>query len=236
VSAYDQGDHCGGGLCGAGTCVWSQHSGNTCTEGKCCTNPFGFGGVHSRFKQEIGRRMALVVEHVANLSSTSTPSSKFDLRGETAAAPWAGPRPVSAVFDATDGTYVVSFTTADGGNDGGSMYMHATRDCWECCDPARAKDVFQLSATFAKPDGNDRSEVWVNSTFSFDRGSGKVTLRPEVTKDPQGSPAGESHTRQNSPFVVIRYAASLWPQCAIYSASNNVPAYSFSSLNVTTRS
>lgn len=103
------------------------------------------------------------------------------------------------------------------------MYMNATRDCWECCDPARAKDVFQLSSTFAKPDGNDRSEVWVNSTFSFDRSSGKVTLRPEVTKE-------------NSPFVVIRYAASLWPQCAIYSASNNVPAYSFSSLNVTTRS
>lgn len=51
-----------------------EHAGNTCNNEthQCCTNPFGFFGVHSRFKQEIGRRAALVVASLCNLTTVAT--------------------------------------------------------------------------------------------------------------------------------------------------------------------
>jgi hypothetical protein len=207
VSAYDQGDHCGGGNCPGQTCVWRQHSGNNCSNGKCCTNPFGFFGVHSRFKQEIGRRMALMVAHTCNLS--------------TVAVDWSGPTPLGAATRDKGATVQISWQTTAATTAGGaaSVYMKPTRDCWECCGGG-ARDVFQVGTRRPLPDGNERFQTWTNASFDFDVASSVVTIKPVAP-----APAGE-------PYVVVRYAASLWPQCAFHSSSNDVPAFSFSDLNI----
>ena len=212
VSAYDQGDHCGGGNCPDQTCVWRQHTGNTCSDGKCCTNPFGFFGVHSRFKQEIGRRMALVVRHACNLSA-----SPVD---------WNGPSPTGATTADGGASIKVHWTTtaapagAAAGTGPVNVVAKPTRDCWECCDTTKAHDVFQVTTNFPQTDGQERGQVWTNVSWAYDAPSQIVTLAPL-------SPAPRGH-----PYVRVRYAASLWPQCAFYSSSNNVPAFSFSDLGI----
>ena len=216
VSAYDQGDHCGGGNCPGQACVWRQHSGNTCTNGKCCTNPFGFFGVHSRFKQEIGRRMALVVTHACNLSA--------------APVDWNGPSPTGATMADGGATIKVHWATtttpAAAAAGGGAaarqgrakVVAKPTRDCWECCDTTKARDVFQVCW---QHDGQASEQAWTNASWVYDEPSQVVTLVP-------ATPAPRGH-----PYVLVRYAASLWPQCAFYSSSNNVPAFSFSDLTIT---
>ena len=65
-----------------------------------------------------------------------------------------------------------------------------------------------------------RSGVWVNTTFAFDAATGTVALTPVAPAAP------------GRPWLAVRYAASLWPQCAFYSRSNAVPARAFSDLAV----
>jgi hypothetical protein len=213
VSAYDQGDHCGG----CHPCVWRQHSGNNCSHGKCCTNPFGFFGVHSRFKQEIGRRMALAVRHMANLS--------------TRPVDWNGPTPVTASTSDGGGTIRLSWQapTAPPQTGQGTVAMRPTRDCWECCDPSPAavhqanKDLFQVTTRYPRPDGNERDQVWTNATWVYDAVVQTVTIKPIISAP---------HRELSEPYVLVRYAASLWPQCAFHSVSNDVPAFSFSDLKI----
>jgi hypothetical protein len=216
VSTYDQGDHCGGGNCAGQTCVWRQHSGNNCSKGKCCTNPFGFFGVHSRFKQEIGRRMALLVTHACNLSA-----SPVD---------WSGPSPVGAATTEDAGASIKirwGATTADAAAAGGAVakvVAKPTRDCWECCDTTKAHDVFQVATTFPRSNGQERGQMWHNASWAYDEASQIVTIKPTQPAPTVGQP-----------YVLVRYAASLWPQCAFYSSSNGVPAFSFSDLKIANR-
>jgi hypothetical protein len=165
-------------------------------------NPFGVWDVHSRFKGELGRRMALVFRNVTGLIG-AVPAGYVD---------WDGPR-ASAASVKPDGTVEFTWVATTG------VYANGTQDCWECCDGSRALDTFQLSPTLAGPNGTKAgSQVWTNTSWSFDGVSGVVTLSPSQPPAP------------GRPWLVVRYAASLWPQCAWYSSSNDVPALSFSDL------
>lgn len=173
-------------------------------------NPFGVWDVHSRFKGELGRRMALLFENVTGLRSPNASAAAVD---------WDGPRAAHAALN-PDGTVEVLWTTAHAGGSGGGVYSNGTQDCWECCDGSRALDTFQLSTTAAGANGTNSSrQAWVNASWSYD---GKLA----VVLSPVQPPAPGTQWR------VVRYAASLWPQCAWYSASNDVPAMSFSDLSV----
>jgi hypothetical protein len=175
-------------------------------------NPFGVWDVHSRFKGELGRRMALVFENATGLRSNATSGVPVD---------WDGPLPVSASQLANGSVALkwVSIAT------GASVYANGTQDCWECCDGSHALDTFQLSPTLAGPNGtNAGRQAWTNASWTYDAASGVVTLSPMQPPAP------------GKPWLVVRYAASLWPQCAWYSASNDVPARSFSDLNVSASS
>ena len=169
-------------------------------------NPFGVWDVHSRFKSDLGHRMALLFQNVTGLRrNASTPVD------------WDGPRATAAVLNA-DGSVSLTWsllTTAGGGS---GVYMNGTQDCWECCDGTRALDTFQLASIAAGPNGtNATRQVWTNATWEYDGKSG-VTLHSVTPPAPE------------KPWLVVRYAASLWPQCAWYSSSNFVPAMSFSDL------
>lgn len=99
------------------------------------------------------------------------------------------------------------------------LYINGTRDCWECCTAA-AHDVFQVSTMATPPSGAPPwQQQWVNTTFVFNAAASTVTLTPV--------------NRSATPYAVVRYGASLWPQCAIYSAANQVPAFTFSNLSIT---
>jgi len=165
-------------------------------------NQFGVWSVHSRYKQEVARRMALVLAQATGL------------RPE---ADWRGPYPSASAALGADGRITIVWATASGGG----LYVNDTRDCWECCDGARALDTFQV--TWLRTDANQTnatSQTWSNTSFVVDAVAGTVVLTPVV-------PA-----RPGRPYVVVRYAASLWPQCALYSTSNRVPAFSFSDLDI----
>eukprot|EP00040_Diaphanoeca_grandis_P016766 m.86911 g.86911 ORF g.86911 m.86911 type:complete len:600 (-) comp26016_c0_seq2:35-1834(-) len=177
-------------------------------------NPFGTYNVHSRFKQEIGRRMALVLANSFGLVNHTAPP-----------VDWSGPVPTHAI--ARNGAIEIGWSvpTTHANDDGGGgdmrVLVNGTRDCWECCDGARALDTFQVASVFPGVNqSNHRHQVWVNTTFAFDSQSQTVTITPTLVAP------------TDTPYVVVRYAASLWPQCAIYSASNNVPALTFSNFNI----
>ena len=106
---------------------------------------------------------------------------------------------------------------------GGRVYMNGTMDCWECCVGSAALDTFQVTTVYAGPNMT-QSGSWVNTSWLFDPAAATVTLTPTTPAAP------------GKPYVVVRYAASLWPQCAWYSASNDVPARAFSDLNITAAS
>ena len=128
---------------------------------------------------------------------------------------WDGPIAGPATSSA-DG--VISFAwVASGG--GGSVYSNWTQDSWEGCDGNIARDTFQVSTAYAGPNFTQYTS-WSNTTFTFAAPS-TITLTPTKPAAP------------GKPYLVVRYAASLWPQCAFYSSSNNVPARAFSDLNVT---
>ena len=166
-------------------------------------NPFGVWDVHSRFKGELGRRMALVFQNVTGLTSNAS-----------AAADWDGPLAVAKMQ--VDGTVAVTWGTRSGHG----VYYNGTQDCWECCDGSRALDTFQLSTTLAGPNfTNSAAQEWVNTSWSFD-GERTVTLRPSQVPSP------------GKQWLVLRFAASLWPQCTWYSVSNRVPARSFSDMGL----
>ena len=158
-------------------------------------NPYGSGDVHSRFKGEIGRRMALLV---ANVTGASTRQ-------------WDGPHAIAS--QKADGSIVLVWDSP--------VYVNGTQDCWECCDGSRALDTFQVSPTLAGPNGtNSDHQMWTNVTWAYDEVASAVTLKPTSNPAPE------------KPWLVVRYAASLWPQCAWYRLENNVPARSFSDLEI----
>jgi hypothetical protein len=117
---------------------------------------------------------------------------------------WEGPVPTSAVMDSS-GSITVSWSTAD-------IFLNGTRDCWECCTATGggAHDIFQVSTKFPQPNGDEREQEWVNTTFVFDPDRSTVKINP-VT------PAAKE------PYVVVRYGASLWPQCAVYKVRTHNP-------------
>lgn len=166
-------------------------------------NPFGVWDVHSRFKGEVGRRMALALQNATGLGTGG------------AAVDWDGPRVASATARA-DGTIALVWA-ADGGT---GIYANGTQDCWECCDGSLAADTFQLTTTYAGPNMTHGGD-WVNTTFVWDAASATIVLTPTLAAAP------------GKPYAVVRYAPSLWPQCALYSASNDVPALAFSDRNIT---
>lgn len=128
------------------------------------------------------------------------------------ATDWDGPVVAGNIASLrADGTIAFAWT--------GRVYTNSTQDAWEGCEGAIARDTFQVAA-FSAGANFTRSGEWVNSTFAFEPSTATVTLTPV-------KPSAPGH-----PWLVVRYAASLWPQCAFYSASNHVPARAFSDLSV----
>ena len=126
---------------------------------------------------------------------------------------WDGPVPASPAARAADGSITLAWTGV------GDVYMNGTQDCWECCDGGRALDTFQVSTVL--PAGNmSRYGPWVNASWAVDVAA-TVVITPV-----KPAPAGLA-------WVAVRYAASLWPQCAWYARGNGVPARAFSDLAVT---
>jgi len=125
---------------------------------------------------------------------------------------WDGPTPGPAALGA-GGAVTFAWRAR------GRVYANATQDAWEGCDGAAARDVFQVAA-FAAGANFTRAGAWVNATFAFDGATGAVVLTPAAPAAP------------GKPWLAVRYAASLWPQCAFYSASNGVPARAFSDLAI----
>ena len=128
------------------------------------------------------------------------------------AADWDGPTAGPAAL-AADGTITFAWRAP------GRVYANWTQDAWEGCDGARARDVFQVAA-FDAGANFTRSGAWVNASFAFDAATARITLTPAAPAAP------------GKPWLFVRYAASLWPQCAFYSATNDVPARAFSDLAV----
>ena len=164
-------------------------------------NPNGVWDVHTRWKAEQGRRVALVFR---NLTRLGVPAGGV--------VDWDGPVVHGPATLAADGTVVFAFS--------GTVYMNGTHDAWEGCDGTRARDTFQVAGFHAGANFT-RSGAWVNTTFAFDAPTATVTLTPVAPAVP------------GKPWLTVRHAASLWPQCAFYSKTNDVPARAFSDLNVT---
>jgi hypothetical protein len=162
-------------------------------------NPNGGWDVHARFKGEVGRRMALALSNATRLGAPAD-GSPVD---------WNGPTVASARLLPGGATIALVWQAPAG------VYANWTQDAWEGCDGAVAKDVFQVASWTAGANFS-RSGAWVNTTWQWEEASATVLLTP-VSADPRGQP-----------WLVVRYAASLWPQCAFYSHSNAVPALAFS--------
>ena len=162
-------------------------------------NPNGVWDVHARFKGEVGRRMALAFRNATRLGAPADGS----------AVDWNGPTVAAATLLRDNATIALTWRAA------GRVYANWTQDAWEGCDGTRAQDVFQVAAWAAG--GNfTRGGAWVNATWEWDEAAATVELTP-VSAAPEGQR-----------WLTVRYAASLWPQCAFYSASNRVPALAFS--------
>jgi hypothetical protein len=190
-----------------------------------------YGNVHSRFKGDIGRRMALLFRNLTGLGPTPL---------------WDGPR-ASAVSSATDGSIALTWSLSSSGGGGGGVSMNGTQDCWECCDGTRALDVFQVrgggrwrrpypDALIEDPDlailhigqvsptlpgpNFTAHQAWTNASWTYDAGTATVTLTPVAPPAP------------GLPWAVVRYGANMWPQCAWYSVAAGVPAMTFSDMPV----
>ena len=199
-------------------------SGNTtCTTGMASAvdlgdlgSPFPPSHVHPRHKVEVGRRLALSVLHTQY--AYQWPQGGADLTGRT--VDWRGPLPVAIVAAppapalrgggataAAAGSFLLTFDTLTGGG----VALASTLSCWECCGGGR--DTVQLS--------DAAGVVWVNTTVALAAGDNATLV---VT--PLGSAPG------GGAFAQARYAANLWPQCAVYAVSNGVVASPFL-INVT---
>lgn len=166
------------------------------------SSPYAPAHVHTRNKTEIGRRLALMIQHVQ--WGVQYPAGGVPVSNGTVPLDWSGPWPASFISNG-DGSYTLTFDTLTGQG----IVMQNTKDCWECCDGSRALDLFQA----LKPGS---SNSWVNMSWQ-----GISANSIKLTPVTPGS------------YTTLRYAPSLWPQCAVYSASNMVPANTFSALNLT---
>lgn len=173
------------------------------------SSPYAPCHVHARNKTEIGRRAALQVQHVQFgeqwYSGAWTPPSG------TLSVDHSGPWPTALWLNETDSTLILNFTTLTGRG----IYMAPTADCWECC---AANDTFQVT--------DQRKIYWWNA--SADLIPGAAGSPPTAVRITPLQPAGRF-----GPWAAIRYAPSLWVQCAVYSVSNQVPVNTFSTFNVT---
>ena len=79
-------------------------------------SPYGYSGVHPRWKKEVGQRMA------ASLAAVNY----------GAAVQWKGPQPADIVWPLPgSGVVVVRYDSADGANAG--LFLNDTRQCDDCC-------------------------------------------------------------------------------------------------------
>jgi len=83
-----------------------------------------------------------------------------------------------------------------------TLLARDTPGCWECC--ARGADTFQV-ATLAAP------SVWVNATFEIGADGVSVVVTPVA----------------GGPYAAVAYAPNLWPQCALYGSTNQLPPEPF---------
>lgn len=182
VSAYDKGDRVG--------------------------NPNGVWDVHSRFKSEVGRRMALVWMNATGMGVNGTAGPTF----------WNGPVPAGNATLHADGTITLTWVSDSMPGPAG-VWHNGTQDCWECCDGALAQDTFRVSTElYAANETNWPS--FVNTTWSYDAATATVTITPV------------SQPKAGQTWVSVQHNPSLWPQCAWYSTANNVPALPFSDLGI----
>jgi hypothetical protein len=173
VSAYDQGDR--------------------------VLNPFGTNDVHSRYKQELGRRAALLLAAMLQSSPVSTvrpvvatsASGLAPAIGAAAKVDWSGPTPTSATLSSTDGSITLKWGGATAG-----IFVNGTRDCWECCDGTKALDVFQVAGAYPGVNQSNRyHQLWTNTTFSWSIPSATVSvLRPLLPIFPQVASSSLSST------------------------------------------
>jgi hypothetical protein len=85
---------------------------------------------------------------------------------------------------------------------GAPLTLLDTKDCWECC--SGAGDIVQFSVEAEGP--------WVNSTVKLNDNSTGLVATPNVLAPD---------------YSFIRYASNVWPQCALYGTSNNIPVNPF---------
>lgn len=154
-------------------------------------SPYPPAHVHSRRKHEVGRRLALALQHAQY--ALQWPSS--DVINLTATVNWRPPTLVSSTQ--TVNGAILTFT-ADGN---GTMIMNNTADCWSCC-VSTPDDTFQVATSIT-------SNVWINTSYTLQNGI--ITL---VATQP-------------GTYTAVRYAANLWPQCALYAVDNGLPANPF---------
>lgn len=203
-----------------------QPGGNTtCTTGMATAidlgdmgSPFPPSHVHPRHKFEVGRRLAAAFLHAqyawqwpqggANMTGRS-----FDWRGPLGVDVRPNPSSTSSLRGsgpaaaAAPSSYLVRFDTLSGAG----VYLNSTSNCWECC--AAAQDVIQLCAS---ADGATCFN-WVNTTVAVSLTDNSTLVATPLTP---------------GAYNQARYAASLWPQCVVYSASNAIASPPFL-LNIT---
>lgn len=126
------------------------------------SSPYPPYHVHSRRKQELGRRLALALIHVQYALQWPASPGLINL---TASSNW-GPPAVSGLSLSGSSSVSVDLRTLDGLG----VFMHETADAWETC--ASTGDMFQVSA-----DGTQ----WINTTVVLSSGSAvAVTAKQNV--------------------------------------------------------
>jgi hypothetical protein len=126
------------------------------------SSPYPPYHVHSRRKQELGRRLALALIHVQYALQWPASPGVINL---TASSNW-GPPVVSGFSHAGSTSISVDVRTLDGLG----IFMNETADAWETC--ASTGDMFQVSA-----DGTG----WINTTVALSSGSAvTVTAKQSV--------------------------------------------------------
>ena len=155
-------------------------------------SPYPPAHVHSRRKPELGRRLALSMQHVQYALQWPASPGVINL---TATANWGPPVP-GAPQAQPGGALRIPFVTLDGLG----VALNATADSWEGCGGTR--DLVQVAAF---------GGAWENTSVALEAGGGAVLATPLK----QGA------------YTELRYAANLWPQCAVYALGNGLPVVPF---------
>ena len=111
---------------------------------------------------------------------------------------WSAPTP-TAIAPAAGGAFALKFATLDSKG----FYLKETADAWETC--VSTKDLFQVAET-----AGASVTAWINATVS-NTDADTMLITPTVP----------------GAYACVRYAANLWPQCAIYAVTNQLPVPPF---------